>query len=40
MANDEGYGYAKKNQDFLFLAEVMFMKKYLLEQTENEKAGD
>jgi hypothetical protein len=40
MANDEGYGYAKKNQGFLFLAEVMFMKKYLLEQTENEKAGD
>ena len=33
MANDEGHGYAKKkNQDFLFDAEVMFVKKYLLDQ--------
>jgi dipeptidyl aminopeptidase/acylaminoacyl peptidase len=33
MANDEGHGYAKKkNQDFLFDAEVMFVKTYLLEQ--------
>lgn len=32
MANDEGHGYAKKkNQDFLFDAEVMFVKTYLLE---------
>ena len=31
MANDEGHGYAKKkNQDFLFDAEVMFIQKYLL----------
>lgn len=35
MANDEGHGYAKKkNQDFLFDAEVMFVKKYLLDQNE------
>jgi regulation of enolase protein 1 (concanavalin A-like superfamily) len=33
MANDEGHGYAKKkNQDFLFEAEVMFIQKYLLDQ--------
>ncbi|MGA7313660.1 MAG: prolyl oligopeptidase family serine peptidase [Silvibacterium sp.] len=33
MANDEGHGYAKKrNQDFLFDAEVMFIQKYLLGQ--------
>jgi dipeptidyl aminopeptidase/acylaminoacyl peptidase len=33
MANDEGHGYAKKkNQDYLFDAEVMFVKTYLLEQ--------
>ena len=33
MANDEGHGYAKKkNQDFLFDAEVMFIQKYLLDQ--------
>jgi dipeptidyl aminopeptidase/acylaminoacyl peptidase len=33
MANDEGHGYAKKkNQDFLFDAEVMFVKTNLLEQ--------
>lgn len=33
LANDEGHGYAKKkNQDFLFDAEVMFVKTYLLEQ--------
>ncbi len=32
MANDEGHGYAKKkNQDFLFDAEVMFIQKYLLD---------
>ena len=32
MANDEGHGYAKKrNRDFLFDAEVMFMRKYLLD---------
>jgi dipeptidyl aminopeptidase/acylaminoacyl peptidase len=37
MANDEGHGYAKKkNQDFLFDAEVMFVKKYLLDQTDLE----
>jgi dipeptidyl aminopeptidase/acylaminoacyl peptidase len=31
MANDEGHGYAKKkNVDFLFDAEVMFIQKYLL----------
>jgi dipeptidyl aminopeptidase/acylaminoacyl peptidase len=31
MANDEGHGYAKKkNRDFLFDAEVMFIQKYLL----------
>ena len=33
MANDEGHGYAKKkNQDLLFEAEVMFIRKYLLDQ--------
>jgi len=33
MANDEGHGYAKKkNQDFLFDAETMFVKSCLLEQ--------
>lgn len=33
MANDEGHGYAKKkNQDLLFDAEVMFIRKYLLDQ--------
>jgi dipeptidyl aminopeptidase/acylaminoacyl peptidase len=33
MANDEGHGYAKKkNQDFLFDAEVMFIQKYLLDK--------
>jgi dipeptidyl aminopeptidase/acylaminoacyl peptidase len=32
MANDEGHGYAKKtNRDFLFDAEVMFIRKYLLD---------
>jgi len=31
MANDEGHGYAKKkNNDFLFDAEVLFIQKYLL----------
>jgi dipeptidyl aminopeptidase/acylaminoacyl peptidase len=33
MASDEGHGYAKKkNQDLLFGAEVMFIRKYLLDQ--------
>lgn len=33
MAKDEGHGYAKKkNQDFLFDAEAMFVQTYLLEQ--------
>ena len=33
MANDEGHGYAKKkNQDLLFDASVMFIRKYLLDQ--------
>jgi dipeptidyl aminopeptidase/acylaminoacyl peptidase len=33
MANDEGHGYDKKrNQDLLFDAEVMFIRKYLLGQ--------
>lgn len=33
MANDEGHGYGKKkNQDLLFDAEVMFIRKYLLNQ--------
>ena len=33
MATDEGHGYAKKkNQDLLFDAEVMFIRKYLLNQ--------
>jgi len=33
MASDEGHGYAKKgNQDLLFDAEVMFVRKYLLDQ--------
>ena len=33
MANDEGHGYAKKrNQDFLFDAEVIFIQKYLLDR--------
>jgi dipeptidyl aminopeptidase/acylaminoacyl peptidase len=33
MANDEGHGYAKKkNQDLLFDAEVMFIRKYLLDE--------
>ena len=32
MANDEGHGYAKKkNVDFLFNAEVMFVEQYLLD---------
>ncbi|WP_084080819.1 S9 family peptidase [Edaphobacter aggregans] len=32
MANDEGHGYAKKkNNDYLFNAEVMFVEKYLLD---------
>jgi dipeptidyl aminopeptidase/acylaminoacyl peptidase len=31
MANDEGHGYAKKkNRDFLFDAEVLFIQRYLL----------
>jgi len=31
MANDEGHGYAKKkNQDFLFYASVMFVRRFLL----------
>ncbi len=31
MANDEGHGYAKKtNRDFLFDAEVLFIREYLL----------
>jgi hypothetical protein len=30
MANDEGHGYAKKkNRDFLFDAEVLFIQRYL-----------
>jgi dipeptidyl aminopeptidase/acylaminoacyl peptidase len=33
MANDEGHGYAKKgNQDLMFDAAVMFIRKYLLDQ--------
>ena len=32
MANDEGPGYAKKKKDCLFDAEVMFIRKYLLDQ--------
>jgi dipeptidyl aminopeptidase/acylaminoacyl peptidase len=33
MANDEGHGYAKKkNQGFLFDAEVLFVEQYLLGQ--------
>jgi dipeptidyl aminopeptidase/acylaminoacyl peptidase len=33
MANDEGHGYAKKkNQDLLFDAETLFIRKYLLDQ--------
>ena len=40
MANDEGHGYAKKkNQDFLFDAEVMFIQKYLLDQNQGPPAG-
>lgn len=36
IANDEGHGYAKKkNRDFLFAAEIMFIKRYLL----GEQAG-
>ena len=32
MANDEGHGYAKKkNRDFLFDAEVLFIQRYLLD---------
>lgn len=32
MANDEGHGYAKKkNRDFLFDAEVLFVERYLLD---------
>jgi dipeptidyl aminopeptidase/acylaminoacyl peptidase len=39
MANDEGHGYAKKkNQDFLFDAEVMFIQKYLLDQNQGSQA--
>lgn len=31
MANDEGHGFAKKkNSDFMFYSEVLFMQKYLL----------
>ena len=31
MADDEGHGFAKKNnQDFQFYATVLFVKKYLL----------
>jgi dipeptidyl aminopeptidase/acylaminoacyl peptidase len=31
MANDEGHGFAKKkNNDFMFYSEVLFMQKYLL----------
>jgi dipeptidyl aminopeptidase/acylaminoacyl peptidase len=33
MANDEGHGFAKrKNRDFQFYAELMFIEKYLLKQ--------
>jgi len=40
MANDEGHGYAKKkNQDFLFDAEVMFIQKYLLDQNSSARGG-
>jgi dipeptidyl aminopeptidase/acylaminoacyl peptidase len=32
MANDEGHGFAKKkNSDFMFYSEVLFMQKYLLD---------
>jgi dipeptidyl aminopeptidase/acylaminoacyl peptidase len=41
MANDEGHGYAKKkNQDFLFNAEVLFVKQYLLDSSGVEAAGN
>jgi dipeptidyl aminopeptidase/acylaminoacyl peptidase len=41
MANDEGHGYAKKkNQDFLFDAEVLFVKQYLLDSSAGESAGN
>src|ERR1700739_2200948 len=41
MANDEGHGYAKKkNQDFLFDAEVMFIQKYLLDQNQTPSSTD
>jgi dipeptidyl aminopeptidase/acylaminoacyl peptidase len=31
MANDEGHGFAKrKNRDFQFYAELMFIERYLL----------
>ena len=41
MANDEGHGYAKKkNRDFLFNVEVMFVKKYLLDGLETTSAAN
>ncbi len=41
MANDEGHGYAKKkNRDYLFNAQVLFMQKYLLDGMSATKAGE
>jgi dipeptidyl aminopeptidase/acylaminoacyl peptidase len=40
MANDEGHGYAKKkNRDYLFNAEVLFMNRYLLDGMRPATAG-
>ncbi len=40
MANDEGHGFAKKkNRDYLFNAEVLFMEKYLLDGIEPATAS-
>jgi dipeptidyl aminopeptidase/acylaminoacyl peptidase len=36
MARDEGHGFAKKgNADFQFYATVMFVRRFLLDQTES-----
>src|SRR5215469_3793298 len=41
MANDEGHGYAKKkNRDFLFDAEVLFVQKYLLDMPNPTPANE
>jgi len=40
MARDEGHGFQKKaNVDFQFYATILFVKKYLLRQSDSRPVG-